>query len=249
MIVASLATVPSREAALKAAVESLLPQVDRVRVYLNVKPEGFGMPPEWIYRLRDPSRITWVNAMFGDLGDAGKFAIPPEGDFVLTCDDDLIYQPGYVSTMVQAVLRHDRRAVVTLQGRALSRPLQSFYRDRAGQTKYRLQDPLEVDVPVDVAGTGCAAWHTDTIRFQMEDFPPAHRNMADVHASLVCARRGVPIVCAAHTGAEVKLSPHVDHLRDSIWARARRDDRQQTNLANVIYALRRAERKTEEVPV
>jgi hypothetical protein len=245
MIVASLATVPSREAALKAAVESLLPQVDWVYVYCNGRDDVTGF-------LAHPRIVAWSQQWAGDVGDAGKFvghALAPAGYF-LTCDDDLEYQPGYVSTMVQAVLRHDRRAVVTLQGRALHRPLQSFYNDRAGQTKYRLGDALDVDVPVDIGGTGVLCYHTDTIRFRLEDFPPTHRNMADLHASLVCARARIPIICAAHTGREVRLSPHVDHTgAGTIWHGARRDDRQQTNLANVIHALRRAERKTKEVPV
>ena len=210
MIIASLATFKGRERALKRCCESLQKQVDAVFVYDN------GTNP--------------------DLGDAGKFAAAPERGYHIVCDDDLEYLPGYVQHMVNAIERYQRTAVVTLQGKVLFRQLASYYNDRGGFKKYSLQVSQEDDILVDVGGSGVFAYHTDTIRFSLEDFQ--HRNMADLNASLVCAREKVPIVCIGHTGNEVKLSKHVDHLNDSIWSEAHKNDAVQTTIANRIFAMR-----------
>lgn len=211
MIIASLATIPGRERAMREAAVSLRKQVDAVFVY--------------------------DNSTNPDLGDAGKFAASPESGYHIVCDDDLLYMPGYVRHMIDAIEHYERTAVVTLQGRVLHRQLNSFYNDRGGFKKYSLQANQEDDVVVDVVASGVMAYHTDTIRFSLGDFQ--HRNMADVNAGLVCARAKVPIVCIAHTGREVSLSKYVDHTGpETIWFEAHKNDAVQTTIANRIYALR-----------
>lgn len=229
-ITASIATMPGREAALREALESLLPQVDWLYVYLN----GFVRIPSWLLTGRD--KLTVASNIQGDLGDAGKFAAAVDAaGYFITADDDLIYDPGYVQTMIEAIERYDRRAIITLHGKRFTGPLTSYYRDRANQVRFHNQTAQATDEPVDVPGTGVMAWHTDTIRFTMGDFPQTHRNMADLHAGLKAAKDGIPVICIAHTGREVTLSPHIDHGRDTIFAHHRRDDRLQTEKANELY--------------
>lgn len=230
-ITASIATMPGREKALEEAVNSLLPQVDWLYVYLN----GFVRIPSWLLTVRD--KLTVASNIQGDLGDAGKiFGLDiAEPGYHFSCDDDLIYLPGYVQTMIEAIERYERQAVVTLHGKRITGPLTSYYRDRANQVRFHNQTAQATDEPVDVPGTGVMAWHTDTIRFTLDAFPQTHRNMADLHAGLKAAMDGVPVICIAHTGREVTLSPHIDHGRDTIFAHHRRDDRLQTEKANELY--------------
>lgn len=236
MVTASLASITGREKALREAVDSLLPQVDQINVYLN----GHRDLPECL--ANTGVRVSGTVDLLGypDLGDAGKFFGLDIADpgYHFSCDDDLIYQPGYVQTMIDAIERYERQAVVTLHGKRINRPLTSFYRDREGQDRFHNQSALHWGEQVDCPGTGVMAWHTDTIRFTMDDFPQTHRNMADIHAGIACAKAGVAIVCIAHTGKEVALSPHIDHGRDTIWSKHFRDDRLQTEKVNELYRIK-----------
>ena len=111
MIRASLASIPARRDSLRRVVESLLPQVDRLGVYLN----GYGDVPEF---LADDRIDVARSEDHGDLGDAGKmfWAAEPGVDYHLACDDDILYPADYVARMVAEVDRYGRRALVGCHG-------------------------------------------------------------------------------------------------------------------------------------
>lgn len=94
MIRAHLATFPPRAGILMQAVQSILPQVDRLSICLN----GYDRIPEQI------GDLDKVQAMIPDtdLKDAGKFAFQvADDDFVFTIDDDIIYPPDHVERMLR----------------------------------------------------------------------------------------------------------------------------------------------------
>lgn len=94
MIRAHLATFPPRAGILMQAVQSILPQVDRLCICLN----GYDRIPEEI------GDLGKVLAMIPetDLKDAGKFAFKvADDDFVFTIDDDIVYPPGHVERMLR----------------------------------------------------------------------------------------------------------------------------------------------------
>ena len=91
MITASLATIPSRIPQLQKTVESLLPQVDRLNIFLN----NYTTVPEFLNHDK-------IQLGFGDnsIGDAGKFYWASETKgFQMYCDDDIIYLGDYVAKM------------------------------------------------------------------------------------------------------------------------------------------------------
>ena len=94
MIRAHLATFPPRAAILMQAVQSILPQVDRLCICLN----EYDRIPEEI------GDLGKVQAMIPDrdLKDAGKFAFPvADDDFVFTIDDDIVYPPDHVERLLR----------------------------------------------------------------------------------------------------------------------------------------------------
>ena len=227
MITAQLASIPSRAGALARTIRSLLPQVDLIRVWLC----GYEVTPKCVM---NPKVVVMGRA---DLGDAGKFVGTHEG-YVLTCDDDLEYTPGYAEHMIEAVERYGRKAVVSLHGRRLLREPSSYYRDKQAFARFHNQNPLASDERVDVPGTGVMAYHTDGVRFSISDFPDSHRNMADLHAGLKCAKESVPVYCIAHTGREVVLSPLVNHAEETIFARHYRHDPLHTEIVRRIWRVK-----------
>ena len=65
MIVAAMATMPERAPYLEHVVETIRPQVDLLKVYLN----NFVKCPPFL----EPDEVCFSDAAAGDLGDAGKF--------------------------------------------------------------------------------------------------------------------------------------------------------------------------------
>ena len=194
---ASLASIPSRRDLLRQVVDSLLLQVDRLRVYLN----GYGDVPECLWR---PKIVVARSEDHGDRGDAGKFFWCEQAEgYEFTCDDDFVYPPDYVATLKQAIDRYHRSVVVGVHGANVIEPITSYYASRA---KFCWVHTLDQDTPCHVVGTGVMAYHASEVQFCRADFK--RPNMADVWVALACERAGIPRVVIAHKAGWLKyLNP------------------------------------------
>lgn len=224
-----IASFPAREKSLRNVVASIIHQVDHLYVYLNEYsfiPEYLNNPKITVYRSHDH---------IGDLGDVGKFFYQEvekniEGYF-LTIDDDLIYAPKYVELLISNIEKYQRKNIVTCHGRKfLKYPLTTMYHDPfvgANCTKGNNND-----IVVDFGGTGVMGYHSDTIRFSMQDF--TYINMTDVFVGIIAQRKGVPIVCPTFPKGLISVDKASD-VWLSIWASCHQDDSIQTNLINDNY--------------
>jgi hypothetical protein len=216
MICAGMATTPERLTSLALSVSSLLSQVDRLHVALN----GHGEVPSFLHH----PKIT-TTLCDNSLGDGAKF-MGLDGEWLLTCDDDLIYPVDYVETMIAGAKRYG--CIVTLHGRSFAKkPIRSYYRNKA--RKYSCLKEVMKDVMVEVGGTGCMCWNREVFRFGPADIESV--NMADLWLSVKAAREGVPIMVLAHEGGWLK---HVLHV-DTIHGKYRMKDGEQTRLYNEVF--------------
>lgn len=150
---ANIATYPApgRLESLKATVNSLVNQVDIIRICFN----GYtSIPPEFDH----PKFECIIPAI--DRTDLGKFHwlhSIKEHELYLSCDDDIIYPPDYV----QVIRRHEHLgAVLSFHGRILN-PLgnpKSYY--RGGHVCYSFLDACPVSLQLHVPGTGVMAIFT-----------------------------------------------------------------------------------------
>lgn len=100
MIIAQMATIPSRELTVRIAAKSLENQVDIVRVFRDSPSDGYKF-----------KRLT-------------EFS---NDEIIFICDDDIEYPADYVTTMMK-YLRPG--IVITCMGKIMKpRPIESFYRD------------------------------------------------------------------------------------------------------------------------
>jgi len=228
LIIAGMATIPSREATFRRAVASIAPQVDRLHVWLS---------GHTAY-LRDlPENVQQHKGLYEDHhGDAGKFlgiAFAYDalgGAHYLTFDDDLLYPVDYVQTLIEGIERYTRKAVVSFHGRSFGRfPISNYYRD-ATSRQYCLRT-VERDGQAQVLGTGCMGFHTSTLDLSMDDFPT--HNMADVHMAVAMKRQGVPGVVLKHSANWIQHLP-VDHP-SSIYNVFKDDCAVQTRLINEAF--------------
>ena len=105
-IVASLTTIPSRiGTTCKDAIQSLLPQVDRVYLSVSRRYERFPAPLVIPAALLNEPKVTIV--LTEDRGPLTKYVGPldriADNQWMLVCDDDQVYHPDLVSRMTKAI--------------------------------------------------------------------------------------------------------------------------------------------------
>lgn len=217
MISVCLASYPPRRDKLQSVVEALLPQADHIFVYLNEYTET----PDFLRH----SRITvQLGGQGQNLRDNGKFYFMPKvpSGFVFTVDDDIVYPPDYVQTLIRKLEFYERRAVVGLHGTIFAKPIRTYFRER---TVYHFEHELAHDVVVNQLGTGTVAFHTDLVRPDLAQFRST--GMADVWLAMACRKARVPMV-AIERPAEWMKSMGVEEK--TLFREFREDDSRQTKL-------------------
>ena len=191
MITFSLASVPHRVNLLRQVVARVLPQCDRLHVFLN----GYADVPSFLRH----EKITVARSQdHGDIGDNGKFFWGGETEgYCFTLDDDVLPCETYAEEMIRRIERFDRRAVIANHGSVFHPVIGDYFRDR---------DVLQ-DIPtpslVNGVGTGSIAWHSDTLRVSLADFPVP--NMTDVWFAILAKRQGVPLLVGERRNSRITV--------------------------------------------
>lgn len=210
MIMAAMATMPERSPYLREAVESIRPQVDTLRVYLN----GFEEVPDCL----EPDEAVFSQDAVGDLGAEGKFywydrAEGQEHRHYMTIDDDLHYPPDYVDRLREEYDARDGRAIVGVHGFVFDEPITSYVTSR--KERYRFNDALETPKPVHILGTNTTMLGHATLTLSLADFP--RRNTSDLQLATVAQRMGVPLVSIPRPKDWIRETRPVDAPGFSIW--------------------------------
>jgi hypothetical protein len=215
-VTVSMASIPVREKLLKRAVSSILPQADVLNVYLN----GYSSTPSW---LRGDKIHVIHSREYGDLRDNGKFFFLDAllQGYHFTIDDDIIYPCDYVQKCILKIEQYNRRAIIGIHGVILADP---FVRFMSGRTVFHFKEAAEQDQFVNLLGTGTTAYHTDTLKLSLNDFP--RPGMADVWMAIAAKRQHVPMVAIQRP--EKWLVPLAEAEPTSLYSIARRDDEVQT---------------------
>ena len=154
-----MAAVPWREETLEKVVNSLLPQVDRLNIYLN----DWEKVPSFL----DHAKINAVRSQneIGDIGDRGKFYWCNKIKGIhLTVDDDILYPADYVEKVVEGMNRN-KGSVVTFHGSILETPKFS-----EKQTVSHFARDVPSDIRVTIGGTGVMAYNTANVKIDFESF-------------------------------------------------------------------------------
>lgn len=224
LVIATMATMPSRINALQEAVQSLIPQVDELHIYLN----EFDSVPEFLKK-NHKLHIYRSQECAGDLGDVGKFHISGNiKGYHFPVDDDIIYPNDYVVKMIDQAEKHKRKYVIGLHGRIFGKlPVKTYYH---GHTEaFRALGEVKEDVFVHVTGMGTCCYHTDTFKIGLEDFETT--NMTDVWFSVKANNCKIPILLIKHKNAWLKESKKYN-VQQSIYVNCHRDDPVQTKAVN-----------------
>lgn len=188
-IMAGIASIPERASSLEQTLASIAPQVDEVHLSLN----GYDHAPAFLDAF--PNVRATVRGTNG--GDAEKFAAVDGWDgYVLTIDDDILYPPDYVETIVAGIDRYHRQRAVSFHG-GTTNGFSAKVHSAATVKRLRCLGAVEADdLDVNTVGTGVLGWHTAHVPVWRDIFRSP--NMADVYFSCHAHRFGIPLAVLAH---------------------------------------------------
>ncbi|MEN9578823.1 MAG: hypothetical protein RJA70_1832 [Pseudomonadota bacterium] len=201
-VICGIATLLNRKDALRDTVESILPQVDKLIVYQNGYRETFDF-------LTSPKVEVISSLDTGiDMGDAGKFYRLGEyhDAFYFSIDDDLIYPQDYVDHLLDILVQHDERVIVSAHGRVMVRSPKSYYKDKI--KVFHFEESVELTSPCHFGGTGVMAFSTTCVKIDFSDFK--FPNMADVWMGLHARAHNIPILVARHPAGWMRHSDKFD---------------------------------------
>jgi len=197
-----ITTLPDRTKALEQTIASLINQVDRIFLFCH----GYD-PTSLPDFLEDNPKVEIAyDIEWGDKGDLDKFhSVSGLAGYILTCDDDLIYPPDYVQKMIEAIDRHERKALISAHGSiVLPLPIANYYTDRYAFPC--LGDVLN-EAEVQIGGTGVMGFHTD-IGWDF-NYKGMLANMADIHLAIWAREKGIQTFVLPHMAGWIKHSEFV----------------------------------------
>ena len=213
MITANLATIKSRRYTLQGVIDSLKNQVDTVRVYAN----------DYVPEVKDAEVYTGE-----DYTDNSKFYWLPQSEGIyLSCDDDLIYPPDYVETILEGIRKYPG-CWITFHGRKLLGYGLDYYR---GHLVYRCLGDVAGDYELDVPGTGVSAFNTKDFKFDMREWE--YKRMSDIMAGQEIAKRKKKIICLSHKAGWIK---HLENKSTIYHEEIGKLDQNQQ--ADLVYEMR-----------
>jgi glycosyltransferase involved in cell wall biosynthesis len=224
-IFAGMASIPERETHLKKSIESIIPCVDHLFIFLNDYHE---LPPWLTGNIKVTAFLS--SQQHSNMGDSGKFfglnKIEHEDFYYFTIDDDMIYPPDYTWTMIRKIEQYHRKCVVSCGGYIMEHSVDHFYKDRL--QNWHISLPNSEDRPVHILHTGLAAWHSSTLSFRYEDC--LKPNMADLWLAVTAQRKQIPMIVIERPVNWVKTQSTPIHK--TIYGRYRNDCHEQTLVYN-----------------
>jgi hypothetical protein len=211
---AQIASIPDREDLLRQTVESLTGQVNQINVMLN----GYKHIPKYLHKTKVENSYLSCKIMDNSKGDAAKFwGLKWFFGYIFTCDDDLLYPPDYVETMITKLREYDNQVILTNHGRIMEpKPVTNAYTDRKGgirnpDSKFHCLLDAPREEYLDIGGTGVMAWHSDYFfpDYDRIDIP----NMADIWVAKFAKEQGCKILHNPHREGWIQYL----HPKHTIW--------------------------------
>ena len=216
--VATIATMPSRAPGFQKVLAAIRPQVDHVFVYLD----GYDAPPGFLHGM-DGVSVQRAEDL-GDLHASSRMLCLqrlPSPAVVVVVDDDILYPPDYVDTLAGMLHHMEGRAIVGVHGRIFLPPHESYVRDAM---VLHFNNGLEKPCHVHELGVGTCAFVSSALDVDPRQWD--RYDMNDITIALEAQRRGLARVAVAR--AADWLNPYAQSQPDSLWAKAQKDDTEQS---------------------
>lgn len=223
---AGMATMPSRQDTAPLAIASILPQVDRLWLYLD---RFDGIPD---FARQDKIRIL-RSQEYGSYFGTGKFigALCEKRPCVyICCDDDIAYPLDYADRMKRELTGTRKAKMIGVHGLVLGPSISS---DRPNHQIFHFAQELSATRQVDTLGTGTVAFNTRYVKFDPRAWTADHHG--DMTLAIEMKRRNIPMFAIRRK--KDWLRPLAESQADSIFAKRKRDYTVWINLARLLASI------------
>jgi|SRR5688500_15323519 len=217
-----MASLPDRRHTLMKSIRSLIDQVGTVQIAVN-----YELDPLQNNLTNHIQKIKFIQHD-NSLQDGARFInAHAKPGYCLVCDDDIVYPPDFVETMINwhtAV-----GGFVTVMGKVLKpRPLESYYKGWA--QNFRTFDKIDQLQRVDIPGCCGILWHTKEVIVNDKDMDIPN---SDVCVGIAARMSDVPCHVVPHSADWLtNLMPELPKDTLSIFGKYRKNDKIQTDYIN-----------------
>lgn len=224
--IGGMGSIPGRAANLPAVLGLVMPQLDRLHLFLH----GYDEIPQ---AARHPRIIAYLMPKSHPYRESGKFyglSQEPAPCLYFCFDDDILYQPGHVERLARAIAAHGGRAIVGTHAVCFTGPASSYIR---GHRSHHFRRGLWWERRVDELGTGTIGFVSTLMRLDPPGWP--YGDMDDLMLAIEAERDGIPRICVARPPrSAVPVGPLGP---DSLHHRARANESRQVAQFQVLLEL------------
>lgn len=188
-VTVQVATIPNRILSLQVMVGSLIDQVDKIKLMLNLYDPERALP-EW---MKHPK----IETVFCDnsIMDGYKFLNADQNKgYVFICDDDIKYPTDFVETMLAAHRLMGHHSIISIMGKNLAPlPIESYA--RGGHEFFRAFEYHTRYYKVNLIGMCGGVYHSDFCKINEKDMKVPD---SDVCMSAYAIRNHLPMWVIPH---------------------------------------------------
>ena len=201
-IIAAVASIPQRESALKDVLESILPQVDKLFVYLN----GYKHVPNFVVN----KKIEYVLDPVGRTAAAAKlFWLRQVDGYYFSIDDDIVYPSDYCVKTIEQYKKLKEPCVVSYHGKKYSI---FATHQRLDRTKFFQFEKEQLSIKkAHVLGTGVAMLDTRKVKIDLYQEAAKHPRSIDLAVSIALRKAGVSRYTLPKKAGWLKQNDKVSH--------------------------------------
>ena len=236
-VVGGIASIPSRASTLSDVIDTILPQVERLHLFLH----GYADIPPGVVRTGVIVHLAPASHPYRTAGKFFGLTQEPRPCIYCTFDDDILYGADHVARLRAALLRYGGRALVGIHNGWFRRSPGSYVRRSRSRN---FASSLWVDQLADEIGTGTAAFVSNVLPVNPAAWP--YGMMDDLMMAIEAETRAVPRIAVARPARSlIELGRNQP---DSINLKVKQDDSAQTEQLERLLQLRRRNRFRYLVP-
>lgn len=198
----AIASIPQRVDSLESVVACILPQVDKLFVYLN----GYQYVPGFIKE----SKIEYILDPVGRDAAATKlWWLNKVNGYYFSLDDDIVYPSDYVKKTIHEYESMGARSVVSYHGKLLR--TFAIHPTQHRKKMLNFQHEVKENTCVHVIGTGVMMLDTRKISLPLYENARKYPKSIDLAVSIALRESGVKRVVLKHESGWLRQDPRVRH--------------------------------------
>lgn len=219
-ITVQVATIPNRVFSVHAMVDSLIDQVDKIKIMLNLYNPSEPLPA-WMYSPK-------IETVFCDnsIMDGYKFLNADQNKgYVFICDDDIRYPKDFVRQMIWWQQTMGKNSVLSIMGKNLSPlPLDSYA--RGGHEFFRAFEYHTKFYKVNLIGMCGGVYHSDFCKINEKNMVVPD---SDVCMSAYAIKNQLPMYVVPHAAdwCEDLTNTHIEFINreNTMWNHNKAEER------------------------